>query len=334
MHLLAERYKRLPEKRAELGGARMDMTGEASGLFSSASLAASAGVGGPTIELRKPEGQLLPLIERYYLCRWDSGTIEGVERVDVGQMRFVMKGSGQVTFPDSHVEKVKPIMVSGPGTAANAYRLEGPFHCFGVSMRAIGWKRLIGVPANKVTDHIIDGSKLFCERAGMLLDRLKELDTIDEMIAAIEPLLIDRQEEVRPVPQAHIVFARIVREWAASESPVIQTLYDSAEEQAGIGQRQVMRLCNEYFGGPPKHLERKFRAIGAAMRLYHGAALDDVLDDFYDQSHLINEIKHFTGHTPTSLRSGIDPIVALSLDNETFHFLPEVIPETVDVGAR
>jgi hypothetical protein len=70
------------------------------------------------------------------------------------------------------------------------------------------------------------------------------------------------------------------------------------------------------------------------MRIYQGAPLDDVIGPFADQSHMINEVKHFTGHTPTTLRANIDPVLAVTLDNESFHFLPDVIPETVDVRRR
>ncbi|RYD47649.1 MAG: AraC family transcriptional regulator, partial [Sphingomonadales bacterium] len=277
---------------------------------------------------------LMPHVESYYLFRNDAPDIEGVERVDLGQLRFMISGEGEVTFPDGHVEKTKPIMVNGPGTAAARYRMKGPFHCFGVSLRAIGWKALIGLPADKVADHIVDGEKLFCEQAPMLLQRLRTMATLDEMIEAIEPLLKMRQYEVKPVPKAHLVFLGAIREWAASGDPALDKLYSLIRAKSNVGERQVQRLCNEYFAGSPAHLRRKFRAIGAAMRIYQGASIADVVGPFSDQSHMINEIRHFTGHTPTSLRSGIDPVLAVTLDNETFHFLPDVIPESVDLRRR
>ena len=46
------------------------------------------------------------------------------------------------------------------------------------------------------------------------------------------------------------------------------------------------------------------------------------------------QFKDFTGHTPTSLRAGIDPVLAVTLDNETFHFLPDVLPESGDLRGR
>jgi len=284
-----------------------------------------------TIKMKPAKGRLLPHVDSYYLFRAGEGELEGPERVDIGHIRFLIRGEGEMPFPDGHVEPLKPIMVAGPGTAAASYRMRGPVLCFGVVLRAIGWKALIGIPAHKVTDHIIDGEKLFCERAPRLLEQLRDMTELDDMIGAIAPQLIMRQEEVKPVPEPHFPFLSRVREWAASEDPTIDALYATIEETSGLGERQVQRLCLEYFGGPPTKLKRKFRAIRAAMQIFQGAPLSDVLGPFSDQSHMINEIKHFTGYTPTSLRGSSDPTLALTLKNEELHFLPDVIPEPVDL---
>lgn len=277
----------------------------------------------PEIAFEPATGPMLPFVESYYLFRNEAINISGVERVDMGQIRFMLKGKGVLTFPDGHRENSCPVMVNGAGTAAASYTVEGPFHCFGVSLRAVGWKALIGLPAHKVADRVIDAEDVFGPCVRPLLERLRRMTTLAEMVAAVEPLLYARR---RLVPAAHRALAGAVREWAASEEPVIEGLYARVE----MSERQVMRLCNEYFGGPPKLLERKFRAIRAAMRIYQGEDPGDVAGRFSDQSHMINELRHFTGHTPTSLRAGIDPVLAITLDNESFHFLPDVIPESVD----
>jgi hypothetical protein len=121
---------------------------------------------------------------------------------------------------------------------------------------------------------------LFCERAPRLLEQLRGMTELDDMIGAIAPQLIMRQEEVKPVPEPHFPFLSAVREWAASEDPTIDALYATIEETSGLGERQVQRLCLEYFGGPPTKLKRKFRAIRAAMQIFQGAPLSDVLGPF------------------------------------------------------
>lgn len=286
------------------------------------------------LNVRAATGSLIPHIDSFFLYRNDAPYSSGAERIDLGQLRFMLRGKGEVHFPDGHVEKMRRIMINGPGTAAAHYRIEGPVLCFGVSLRAIGWRALIGLPANKVADHIVDGEKLLCERAPELYERLLHMQTIEEMVEAISPLLKLRQHEVKPIPKGHVVFLRTVREWAAGGDPTLDTLYAAIRAKSNIGERQVQRLCLEYFAGSPAHLRRKFRAIGAAMRIFQGARIEDVVAPFSDQSHMINEIRHFTGHTPTSLRGPIDPIMAATLSNETFHFLPDVFPEAVDVSAR
>ncbi|UZK64773.1 helix-turn-helix domain-containing protein [Sphingomonas sp. M1-B02] len=288
----------------------------------------------PTIELRHATGRLLPHVESYYLFRGDGPEYFGLERVNLGQIRFLIRGEGEMTFPDGHREALKPIMVAGPGSAAASYRIGGCFLCFGVVLRAIGWKALIGIPAHKVTDHIMDGERLFCDQAPQALERMRGMESLDDMIAVIAPLLIMRQEEVNPVPPLHFPFLRAVREWAASEDPTIDALYAAVGAGNGLGERQVQRLCLEYFGGSPTTLKRKFRAIRAAMKLYQGANLSEVLEPFADQSHMINEVRHFTGYTPTSLRGSNDPTLAFTLHNETLHFLPEVLPEPVDLRGK
>ncbi len=285
----------------------------------------AAAAGAPEIAFEPARGSLLPFVQSYYLVRNDAPQISGIERVDIGQIRFMLRGEGAFRYPNGRIEPSCGVMVTGPGTTASTYRVDGPFLCFGVALRPMGWKSLVGLPAHKVADRVIDGERLFGPEAGALLDRLRGLDRLEAMIAAVEPFLIAR---VRAVPAAHIALAVAVREWAASGEPVIDGLY----ARVAMSPRQVMRLCNEYFGGPPKLLERKFRAIRAAMRIYQGEDPADVAGRFSDQSHMINEIKQFTGHTPGTLRDGIDPILAITLDSETFHFLPDVIPESVDPG--
>ncbi len=300
-------------------------------------IAARSGAGARqplNIRFQPSAGRLIPHVESFYLAHIDAPCIEGVERVDLGQWRFCLEGEGTVHFPDEHSETTLPVMVNGPGTAHWTYRIQGPFRCFGISLRGIGWRTLIGRPADQVADRLVDGGEIFGAAVHALHAQLRTLDTLEEMVAAVEPFLLRRIDSARRVPKAHIAFLRIVREWAASGDPTIDTLYDAMEAETGMGQRQVQRLCKEYFAGPPNHLRRKFRAIGAAMRIHQGAPLAEVMAPFADQSHMINEIKHFTGQTPGLLRDGIDPVLAATLEQEKFHFLPDVIPETVDLGGR
>jgi AraC-like DNA-binding protein len=85
----------------------------------------------------------------------------------------------------------------------------------------------------------------------------------------------------------------------------------------GLSQRQIERKCKALYGAPPKLLARKYRALRAAVALVaDGATLDDALGrGFYDQSHMIREIKQFTGHTPGQIRSEPGVLAQLTIAN-------------------
>lgn len=64
---------------------------------------------------------------------------------------------------------------------------------------------------------------------------------------------------------------------------------------------------SRYFGLPPQMLLRKTNALRAAMVLSDPNANDmqlaRVADYYYDQSHMIREIRYFVGRTPGALRN-------------------------------
>ena len=86
--------------------------------------------------------------------------------------------------------------------------------------------------------------------------------------------------------------------------------------QSGMSARSVERLSRRLYGAPPKLLARKYRALGAAVRLGTGEAAtwaDAAGDAFYDQAHFIREFRAFTGKTPARFLAEVAPITRLTL---------------------
>lgn len=282
------------------------------------------------MELRflSPSPDLSALVTTYYLYRSDDPLIEGIERADVGQVRFMLRGTGNLRFADGHIDASPPIMVNGPGTGAAAYHVDGPFHCFGIALRPVGWCAIIQEPADRCADRVTDGGRIFGIEGLALLDTLRRTDSIEAMVALVEPFLRVR---ARPVPDEHQAVCEAVRLWLTSDaSPQVAALFDALP----LSSRQVIRVVNQYFGAPPKLLERKFRALRAATALVEGGDPHDVAAPFYDQSHMIREIRHFTGHTPGTIATRMDPVLALTLQSTAYGELdrPDTAQKSRDVA--
>lgn len=263
------------------------------------------------LNFQSPSAALSAYISTFYLYRNDDALIEGVERADVGQLRFMLQGAGALTFAEGYTEASCPVMINGPGTAAASYRVDGPFHCFGAALRPIGWCALVGMPAHTRADHVTDGAEVFGVEALSLLETFRATDTMEEMVALVEPFLL---QHIRPIPTDHVEMAEAVLSWLREDALDVHALFAALP----WSERHATRLINHYFGCGPKRLVRKWRALRAAARLLQGDDPMDVAEPFYDQPHMIREIREFTGHTPRTLPWRADPVLVATLNHDAF----------------
>ncbi|MEO9131607.1 MAG: helix-turn-helix domain-containing protein, partial [Sphingomonas sp.] len=167
-------------------------------------------------------------------------------------------------------------------------------------------------------NRLFDAKDLFGNIVTETCEKLRATQDFDARVAIFEEMLITLMTRQQPVYQE---FVGQVNAWLAdATAPDINDLV----ALTGLSLRQVQRGCKRYFGSPPKVLARKYRALRAAVAITHGDPdLDDLLvNGFYDQSHVIREIKYFTGMTPrvfaeqpTELNREIAKRIALERQN-------------------
>jgi AraC-like DNA-binding protein len=271
------------------------------------------------MELVAPQSALAPFVTTFFRMQCDEETIRDVQPSSIGIIALMGRGSGQMRFLDGRVEQSHPFTLLTPSSAAGTFEVAGPWDVFGAMLSPVGWAGLTGLCASQHGNRLYDGASMLPEPLAVagseLLGQFGALSPED----MAEKLGAGILASVQPLPKGHAQFIAAVAAWLAqSLSPDLDSLYASA----GYGRRQVQRLTEKYFGLPPRSLARKYRALRAAVLLSRPSLAADeiaaVEDHFYDQPHMIREIRLFAGRTPARIADPDTPYLSAFLDLRDF----------------
>lgn len=247
-----------------------------------------------------PAEDVRDLVSVYYLFEVDQPRFADNERAAIAQLRFLLEGTAVISFADGSSFPAKDAMLQGPSTGSMHFDVSGPFRMFGVGILPAGWAISTRKSAADYTDRAVNAAEVFGREIDKNLEYLRGCKTPEEMVAWADKVYRSLKPRLKPETAA---FTKMVDEWLSSEpSPPISSLMERSEQSS----RQVLRTVNKLYGMPPKYLARKYRALRAARAYaeHNEEELLELVDAFYDQSHMIREVKFFAGVTPTQLRVG------------------------------
>jgi AraC-like DNA-binding protein len=262
------------------------------------------------LQYEAPDGRLAKLISSLYRLDYEGGSFSEIERADRAQFRFQLHGSGEYHFASGHVVPTYPVTIIGPTSAPVLAKANCSLTIFGWGMLPAGWAALMGEEAEAYVDRAFDARQVFGDWIMEVRERLIAAADFPEQI---EIGCLAAEDVFRFKTTAPFEFTSKVDNWLTDNNdPDVDMLAASI----GLSQRQLERMTKRYYGLPPKKLARKYRALRAAQLLAHGDSLDDAGLGlaFYDQSHLIREVKQFTGLTPGQLRSGQSELTRATMD--------------------
>ena len=271
------------------------------------------------LELFPPPADVARFITTFFTMRCEERAIRDVQPSSIGLMAVMARGSGHMRFLDGRVEPSHRFTLQTPTAAATTFEVAGPWHLFGAALTPLGWAALTGLCATRHGNRIYDGAQALgpalADAAEGIADDFDRLP-VDAMVARFSAAILS---SVRPVKPAHAAFVRIASEWLAqSLAPDVADL----QARSGLGTRQVQRLTDRYFGLPPTALARKYRALRAAVLLSRpDLSFDEisaVQDHFYDQPHMIREIRLFAGRTPARIADPDSPFLSAMMDLRNF----------------
>lgn len=232
-----------------------------------------------------PCAQLAGLVEHYWFVGWD------------------MQGQPpqqQETLPHPNVHLV--IEHDGDGvygvhTARYAKLLAGRGFAFGIKFRPGGFRPFLGRAVAGIADRRIALAQVFGRDGDALARQVRACAPApNAMAAAAQAFLLARL----PLPDAGAGRAAALVAAIAAD-PALLTV-DALAEQAGINQRAVQRLFQQYVGVGPKWVIKRYRMHEAVAQLQAGAAVAlaqlALRLGYYDQAHFIKEFTALVGKPP------------------------------------
>lgn len=222
-----------------------------------------------------------------------------------GDPKLCITLGSQADLKDAHGRRIAlpKVALLGPHFCAHEVQLYAKTRLLIIELKPSGWWALTRQPAAALANHVIDAAELGQNPAALMAISLHQSATLDALAAAAEAAL---QPWLVRTPCRNSWLIQAVQQWlAASANPQIGDLL----AQTGLSPSQAQRQMKALFGGPPKLLARRHRALKAAAAIAAGQACtrDKLAELFYDQSHLIREIKQFTGLTPGQIRKSLRP---------------------------
>ena len=214
-------------------------------------------------------------------------------------------------LPEARIGDEPPIagsrfLAQGPTSTSIRFTV-GTLRMWGVGLLPLGWAKFVGVPANAMSDRMVDGHRdpAFADFVP-LADGLfgPAADSAGEL-ARIEAHFLARIG--RRVPDE----ARIVAAHAALLDPEVSSVAEMAEHSR-IAPYTLERVCRRAFGFAPQLLLRRQRFMRSIAQFMLDPSLKWIgaLDSHYhDQAQFIRDFHRFMGMGPREYSSKPHPIL-------------------------
>ncbi|MCL9982167.1 MAG: helix-turn-helix domain-containing protein [Erythrobacter sp.] len=253
-----------------------------------------------------PPAESAGLVNTFYVIETEEPLVEEAVPAYSAQLVVVVRGRLTFTYADGSSAQSSTVFINAPQMRSARCVLEGPVLQIGASLTHASWQRLANLPADRVHDQLIPAADILTPEQIASLESAAA--ACREGLIAPEALCEHLTEVIaagpHPLSADHEAVVEAILRWLASGfDPALADLYASVDVSA----RQVQRICRRFFGVPPAQVLKRFRALRAAMVLSQPGLSpklhDELMATFFDQAHLIRDIRRYTGRTPSQFRA-------------------------------
>jgi AraC-like DNA-binding protein len=175
-----------------------------------------------------------------------------------------------------------------------------------VNLTPIGARLVFGVPMSELAGRVVSFRDLAPREHRSLVERLEEMPDWDARLDLIEEIFGRRIAESRvPIDVVSWAVGRIEERGGSLDIGALA-------RELGYSAKHLIALFRDRVGVPPKLLARLVRFDRLMQELKSGSSPTWVelaaKLGYYDQAHLIRDVRQFTGTTPTKARAQLDDL--------------------------
>lgn len=179
----------------------------------------------------------------------------------------------------------------------------GPAFGVQVNLSPLGARRLFGLPMHELTNRVVPLDQLLGREAEVLTDRLQTARSWPDRFTIVDQALAGCLRDASAVSPA------VEWAWKRLEGTAGQVSIARLGHELGWSRKRLVARFREEIGLTPKTAARVLRFQALGMRLRSGSArgwADLALEcGYFDQSHLVREVRRLAGVTPTELLAGV-----------------------------
>lgn len=204
----------------------------------------------------------------------------------------------EIISSDGFAKNMSVTGITGPMTRPMRMKPTGPTKLFGICFRAGGGYLFFKTPAHELANQCPDVGDLWGAEGDRFVERIQnDCLTTESRIESINLYLS------KLLGKNYRDNAAIDAAIEAIERHKGRITIDQLARYLGMSGRHLERIFKERIGVTPKQLCRNTRFKNVYKQIETSSHIDwtDVALScgYYDQAHLINEFKHFTGTSPT-----------------------------------
>jgi AraC-like DNA-binding protein len=248
-----------------------------------------------------------PVLAPYVRCYWSLALAPSKDLASSQRFRFLAEGV-EVTFNfagpvaidsgDRPSRTAQTACLSGSMTRSMRMQYSGSLDLLGVCFRPGGAYPFFPCPASEIVDACTSVDDLLGSAGLRLVELVQNEATAQERVAALDAFFLAQLGGARHDD------VRIRRALGSIESLGGRVSVDQLARLAGLSNRQLERRFKECVGIPPKQLCRslRFKNVFKCLTRHPAEQWASVAAScgYYDQSHMINEFRRFTGMSPTA----------------------------------